>query len=349
MNKLIRTTESRTVRRARLAASALGVAVAVAGAAAITPAQGSAAASHGKHGIAALEQGLLAVDGTGAGETIALRLKAGQPLILQVDIDGDGQADAEFVRADVARIAVDGRGGDDTLRVDESNGPFGDIPTTFAGGGGEDTLIGGSGAETLVGGGGRDSIDGNRGNDLALMGGGEDTFVWDPGDGSDTVEGQGGFDTMLFNGANVAERVDLTANGTRLRFFRDIAGITMDTDGVERVDFRALGGADVVTVDDLSGTDVTDVNVDLGSSAGTGDGSADRVIVNGTNRNDRIRVAGDAAGVSVSGLAATVRVLHAEPASDRLEIETLAGSDTADSAGLAPGVIQLFVYGILVA
>ena len=30
----------------------------------------------------------------------------------------------------------------------------------------------------------------------------------------------------------------MTANGNRLRFFRDVVGITMDTAGVERVDFK---------------------------------------------------------------------------------------------------------------
>jgi hypothetical protein len=57
------------------------------------------------------------------------------------------------------------------------------------------------------------------------MGAGEDTFVWDPGDGSDTIEGEDGADTMLFNGANVAEKIELSANGNRLRFVRDIATI----------------------------------------------------------------------------------------------------------------------------
>ena len=36
------------------------------------------------------------------------------------------------------------------------------------------------------------SINGGRGNDTVLLGAGDDTFVWNPGDGSDTVEGQGG-------------------------------------------------------------------------------------------------------------------------------------------------------------
>src|SRR4029453_8211660 len=129
--------------------------------------------------------------------------------------------------------------------------------------------------------------DGNGGNDVAFMGAGDDTFVWDPGDGSDVVEGQDGADTMLFNGAGGPEQVDLSANGNRLRFFRTQGTITMDTRGVERVDFNALGGADPVTVNDLTGTDVTSVNVDLAGTigGGAGDGSGDRVVVNGTNGN----------------------------------------------------------------
>ena len=264
---------------------------------------------------------------------------------------------------------VEAGNGGDAVRIDESNGVFADtIPTTIDGGNGNDRLVGGSGAgtliggngddalfggngnETLLGGNGKDSIDGNRGNDVALLGNGADTFVWDPGDGSDTVEGQNGTDTMLFNGANIAEQVDLTANGNRLRFHRDIANITMDTDGVERVDFNALGGADVVTVNDLTGTDVEEFNVDLAGSLGgaTGDGAADDVIVNGTDGDDRIKVKGDHGDVKVSGLVPTVNVLHSEIANDRLDIKTLAGTDTVKSAGLAAGVIQLFVNGVLV-
>src|SRR5262249_5653553 len=104
------------------------------------------------------------------------------------------------------------------------------------------------------------------------------TFVWNPGDGSDTVEGQDGHDSMLFNGANVGERIDISANGERVRFSRDVANITMDLNDVERVDFNALGGADTITVNDLSGTDVTEVNLNLQAGAGGGDGQADTVI-----------------------------------------------------------------------
>ena len=295
------------------------------------------------------DPGLLEVKGTPESDRIALRLKAGDPSILQVDMGDDGSADYAFERALITRIVVDARAGNDFVRIDDINGAFTDsIPTTLDGKSGRDTLLGGAGRELLRGGPGRDSIDGNRGNDVAIMGSGDDTFIWDPGDGSDTVEGQSGYDTMLFNGANVAERIDMSANGSRLRFFRDAGNITMDTDGVERVDFNALGGIDVVTVNDLRATDVRAVNVDLAATGGSGDGAADRVVVNGTDGNDRIDVSGDAARVRVRGLAARVAILHAEAANDRLELNTLAGNDRVNSRALAPGSLPLFVDGVLV-
>jgi Ca2+-binding RTX toxin-like protein len=219
------------------------------------------------------------------------------------------------------------------------------IALTLDGDAGNDTLAGGQGIETLIGGDGNDTADGNGGNDQALLGAGDDTFVWDPGDGSDTIEGGDGIDTMVFNGANADEQIDLSANGHRLRFFRTQANITMDSAGVETVDFNALGGADLVTVNDLSGTDVSAVNVDLAGTLGgaSGDGQRDRVVVNATNGDDAISVKGDAGGVNVKGLAPPVEILHSEAANDRLDINTLDGTDTVDSGGLAAGAIQLFV------
>ena len=90
-----------------------------------------------------------------------------------------------------------------------------------------------------------------------LGGAGDDTFVWNPGDGSDIVEGQDGTDTLVFNGANINEKIDISANGSRVRFTRDVANITMDLNSVEHVNFTALGGADTITVGDLTGTGVT--------------------------------------------------------------------------------------------
>jgi Ca2+-binding RTX toxin-like protein len=344
MNNPIQLVRSNAVR---LAASAVIVLSAIAFAAEVVAAQANAAPPV----KAKLQYGVLKINGSDASEKIALRLQAGQPGTLQVDVGDDGAADASFERAEIAEIAITGGDGDDLVRIDETNGAVNaGVPTTIRGGDGDDTLAGGSGDETLRGGDGNDSIDGNRGADVGLMGDGDDTFVWDNGDGSDVVEGQDGHDAMVFNGAPGAEQFDLSANGHRLRFFRTQGAITMDTRGVERVDVNALGGADTLTVNDLTGTDVSAVNADLAGTLGgaTGDAQPDRVVVNATDGNDTIDVSGDAGGVKVSGLAATIGILHSEAANDRLEINTLAGTDSVDSGGLAAGVIQLVVDGALV-
>jgi Ca2+-binding RTX toxin-like protein len=315
-----------------------------------SPGQGNEAAAsqaRSKEAKVKLQHGRLEIEGRKAeDDRITLFLKAGDPATLQIDLDGDGTADESFARADVTSISVDTGRGDDSVRIDETNGTFTDaIPTTMDGGPGDDDLGGGSGAERLKGGDGNDRIDGNRGNDVAFMGGGDDTFVWDPGDGSDTIEGQDGRDTMLFNGANAAEKFDLSANGSRLRFFRDVGNITMDTAGVERVDVKALGGADSVRVGDLGGTDVDDVNADLAASGGGGDGAADSVAVEGTNGDDVVFVSGANGAASVLGLSARVSVTGAEPASDMLAVDARAGDDVVSAAGLAASAIQLTEAG----
>jgi Ca2+-binding RTX toxin-like protein len=150
---------------------------------------------------------------------------------------------------------------------------------------------------------------------------------------------------MVFNGANVAENIDISANGGRVRFFRNIASVTMDLDDVESIDFKALGGADNVVVNDLSGTDVTEVNTGLAAAGGVGDAQLDNVVVNATNGDDVIFVAGDASGVASIGLAAQVNITGAEAANDRLTLNMLAGDDVVDASGLAATAIQLTVNG----
>jgi Ca2+-binding RTX toxin-like protein len=355
MKTFIRFKESTKRGPARLAALTLAAAVVVAGAAGILAGRADAGPSRAAGNASYLHQqakfepptlrhGVLKIRGSRAGDRIVLRLQAGEPDVLQLDVGDDGAADFEFDRAEVARIVVDARAGYDLVRIDESNGVFTDsIPTAIRGGEGRDTLAGGSGRETFRGGRGNDSIDGNRGNDLAFMGAGHDTFVWDPGDGSDTVEGKSGYDTMLFNGADGAEQVDLSANGNRLKFFRDVGNITMDTNDVERVNFQALGGADLVTVNNLRRTDLGKLNVDLGVN-GDGDGQPDRVVVNGTYRRDRITVSGDSSGVSVSGLRTLVAIRHQEP-SDELAVDGLGGNDVISATALAVQAVALILDG----
>jgi len=274
---------------------------------------------------------VLVVIGTHRGETIALRLKAGNPNKLQVDVGNNGSADWQFNRNRFNQIVVLAGGGNDLVLIDEANGVFTDTEaTTLNGGSGNDDLRGGTGAELFVGGNDNDAVDGNRGNDVAFLGAGDDSFTWDPGDGSDVVEGQAGSDVLLFNGAGVNERFDISANGPRVRFFRDVANITMDLDDVERISTQALGGADSAVVNDMSGTDLKNAEFDLEAAIGgnAGDGQPDSVTVRGSNANDAIGIAANAGAVDVTGLATAVKIEHSEAANDSLVVEALAGNDT---------------------
>jgi hypothetical protein len=62
--------------------------------------------------------------------------------------------------------------------------------------------------------------------------------------------------------------MDVSANGSRVRLFRDVAAVTMDLNGLERLELNALGGADTITVNDLTGTDLKATAIDLAATGG---------------------------------------------------------------------------------
>jgi Ca2+-binding RTX toxin-like protein len=270
-----------------------------------------------------------------------------------IDVVGSGtsasvlglQAQVNITNSEGANdsLVVNALGGDDAVTA--TSLPAGVIKLTVDGGAGEDSLLGSQSADVFLGGDNNDFIFGDNGNDLALMGAGDDTFQWNPGDGNDTLEGQDGTDSMLFFGANVAENINISANGGRVIFFRDVASVTMDMDDVEGIDFRALGGADSVVVGDLSGTDMTDTGLDLRGPNGGGDGAADTVTVNGTQGDDVFGAAGDAGGVNVFGLQTAVNIVFQEQANDRLTLNALGGDDSVDATSLEADGIQLTMNG----
>jgi Ca2+-binding RTX toxin-like protein len=221
------------------------------------------------------------------------------------------------------RLVLNGLGGDDVMDATKLEADAIQL-----------TMNGGLGADLFLGSAGGDLINGGDGNDVALMGAGDDTFVWNPGDDNDVLEGQAGLDTMLFNGANVAETIDISANGGRATFLRNIANVVMDLNDTESIDFNALGGADIINVHDLSGTDVTEVNLNLAAAGGAGDGQADTVVVDGTNGDDVVVVVGDGNSLSILGLAAVVNITGFEAGLDRIVINGLNGDDVIDASGL---------------
>jgi Ca2+-binding RTX toxin-like protein len=284
----------------------------------------------------------LAVLGDGGNNNITVgRNTAGDLLI------NDGAVRILGGRASVnsaSRVVVLGFGGDDTIKIDNTNGT---MPTaSLFGGDGNDTLLGGSGIDYLFGDAGNDFIDGNGGNDVAQLGAGDDVFQWDPGDGSDRVEGGAGRDRMIFNGSNGNENFTLSANGNRLRLFRDLGNITMDTDDIEVVDLNALGGIDRTTIDDLAATDVREFNLNLADvlNGNVADSAIDTLIVNGTANADRIDVLAANGGYQVTGLAALVNV-KGSSAIDNLTINGLAGDDQIAALNLSASLTQLVLDG----
>jgi Ca2+-binding RTX toxin-like protein len=270
----------------------------------------------------------------------------------QIGLTGDATTESVFAGAGL--VAVSSTDAQDVLDVQALDGndqiaassdPGGAMSLVLDGGAGDDFIVGSQGVDTLLGGDGNDLVDGNRGNDVALLGAGDDTFQWDPGDASDTVEGQDGTDTLQFNGANIGERIELSANGPRLRLTRDIATVTMDAAGIEQANVRALGGSDTVTVDDLTGTGVTGVGIDLGGFGGGGDAAADSVVANATDAADSIDVSGDAGAATVSGTPARIDIANAEPGSDALTVNGLGGDDAITAGNLSAATIGLIETG----
>jgi hypothetical protein len=294
----------------------------------------------------------LAVTGLGGADTYRSRDLSGTALVETVTdaehvvVDGTTLADDvavtdggitglwAVIRFTAAQsLTVNGLGGDD--RIDAAALSMGLVAD---GGDGHDDVVGGRGRDVLSGGDGADRVDGNQGDDVALMGAEADMFRWDPGDGSDVVEGEGGRDELVFKGSPADEAFDVSANGTRVR------ARGLDVDGVEQLRASLLGGADAFTVGNLDGTVLADVDLDLAGVDGgsAADGQVDRVTVTGTDGLDVIQVAGGNGAFQVNGLAAGVDLTNADP-TDALIVDTRAGNDRVGTANLAVNAIALTV------
>jgi Ca2+-binding RTX toxin-like protein len=270
-------------------------------------------------------------NGANTAETITITGSAGGALTV------DGVAvDVVIQHAEAGdRLIINAQGGDDIIRA--SGVAAGQAALTINAGLGNDNITGGAGDDVIVGG---------DGNDVALMGAGNDTFVWNPGDDNDIVEGQAGTDMLLFNGANISETITISANGGRALFTRDVAAVTMDLNDVETIDFNAFGGTDTVTVNDMTGTEVKLVNIDLAASPGgmAGDNQADTVVINGTGGDDVISLAIVNGALVVSGLATQVVIEHFD-LNDTVRIVGLGGDDVIEASGVGANGPKLILDG----
>ena len=333
-------TNSRGVRAIGLAAAAaLAVSLGTAGTA------GAAAAAS-----ASVANGRLTIEGTNHADVVEVAPDAVDPNTLVVTLNGTEQ---RFDRSTFTAVSVNLLGGDDQFRA---GGSFTDEALTVDGGSGNDVINASAGNDVIVGGRGNDMILGNAGDDLifagagrdqvdagtgrdtVFLGGGDDQFVWTPGEGSDIVNGGEGFDVMAFFGSSGNEVMSLSAvAGHQAEFLRDLGNIRMDLDSVERVNAIGGGGSDNITINDLRGTDVREANVDLSQSDGTL-GQSSTVVVNGTDRADRINVdAPQPDQVVVRGLRAET-VIDGAKIGHNLQINTGDGNDRVNVANTVSNI-----------
>ena len=277
--------------------------------------------------------GVLTLTGSAASDKLVLRLKPGGETKLQGDVAGHAGIEFEFGRGLFTSVVVNAGGGNDVVLVSEANGVFTTTEaTTLKGGKGKDRLTGGTGGEALTGGQGHDKVFGK---------GGPDSVFWKAGDGNDTIDGQGGLDTVGVAGTGVNDGIVLRESSGALRV--QTGAEVVIAKGVEGANLTPLDGIDAVDVGDLTGTGVSAVNIDL-AVAGAADAFADQVSVDGTGGADAVSVSASGGQVLVGGLPPSLAI-SGSGTSDRVTVNGLGGGDTLSGVSGLAALIQLTLDG----
>ena len=195
---------------------------------------------------------------------------------------------------DQGDLHLGGAGGDTVLGAngnDTINGQAGD--DLLLGGDGNDSILGGAGQDTLDGQAGDDTLNGQSANDTLLGGDGNDIFVLDGnGSGTDSADGEDGFNTILVNGTKLVDTITVGQVGSVLSI-NNVAGTINATLNIQNVTINTLAGNDTITVGNLNGVSAKQVIV----NAGAGDDvlnatgaiiGAVRLGLNGNDGNDTI-------------------------------------------------------------
>jgi Ca2+-binding RTX toxin-like protein len=223
-------------------------------------------------------------------------------------------------------VALDGGFGNDS--IDASKLPTGKVRAQLYGNNGDDVIYGTDGD---------DAVEGGAGNDIVFLGGGNDRVAWRALGGQDVIEGYAGTDTLLL-GADDGS-IDIFALGSRARVFRSDGAMLLDTGGIERIEFHADEFGDFVAVNDLTGTDVKEVSIDLGVGTG-GNGQSDFVFLAGSVANNAITTKITAGVVSISGLPTLLTIARAD--GDRVAIDSGAGDDSINVSAVPTKIIGQF-------
>jgi len=245
-----------------------------------------------------------------------------------ITLDGSDDLGGATAAADgTFTLTVNAAGGDDTVTITAA----GLSSVTVSGGAGNDVLTGGPGNDRIVGDTGADTMSGGNGNDV---------LVWNPGDGSDIMDGDAGADDTELNGGSNAENFSATPNAGRVRFERLSPGpFNLDVGPTtERLVLNANGGNDTMASDPAVTTAML-LNGGAGADALTGGGAAD--FINGGDENDTLdggpgidRIVGDRGNDAMIGRAGDdTMVWNNGDGSDTMDGE--AGLDAVEVNGAA--------------
>jgi Ca2+-binding RTX toxin-like protein len=213
-----------------------------------------------------------------------------------------------FARSTFTSIRVDAGGGDDDLLLLVSIPLTLTEPLNVDGGTGNDHLRGGWGNDTIRGGAGNDVIDAGVGDDILLGGDGDDRFVWwaegglfTPNDGSDSIDGDFGWDTLEAHGTSGADVFNLApGGGVRLLLALTSPALSLSVGTTESLDmelredddrFNTLFGLPTIIVMRIDGGDGDDI-IFGGTADDTLLGGSGNDYINGHGGNDII-VGGD--------------------------------------------------------
>jgi hypothetical protein len=161
---------------------------------------------------------------------------------------------------------------------------------------------------------------GGQGNDTMTGSSGDDQFAWFPGDASETIRA--------------------AANGSRLRFTRNIGSVVLDAAAVERLTLAAMGGSDTISLGDISQTGLRQVAFDLaGPSTPAGDGQPDTISIT-AQTSDAIATTLGPGTMSVTWVGARYLVTGVEPGNDRLLLADRCRGSSDGGLGSGPGSVS---------
>jgi Ca2+-binding RTX toxin-like protein len=292
-----------------------------------------------------------AVPGTGDGvvDTVSRTGSAGNDTIIVARAGGKVavtglSAQMTIGNADSTdQLYIFGEGGNDI--IDASKLPAGAMKLIVYGGAGNDRITGSKGNDTIVAETGNDIVSGGKGDDSVWLDEGNDLYLWRAGDGAHYVEAGAGFDTARLTGANTDEYLGIGAAAGHAFFYRN-GVFRLEADDLERIQIRALGGADTIDIHDLADSEVQQVAVDLAATAGgtIADTKADTVWIWGTANNDIVDVRWINGQLRVTGLAADVSLAHVGT-NDTVIVHGALGNDILNASTVPAGKARLQFYG----